>query len=229
METYSLSVICPVYNEAALIEPALGTMLTFLRRHFRDFEILLIESGSTDGSGAVCDGVGKANPEVRVIHEGVKRGFGSAVRTGYREAKKDLVWLITVDLPFALEHILEALPLLEQCDCVFSYRSKDSRGIGRRTLSFLYNTAVKQLVGLKARNANSAFKVMKREVVLPLPLTHNGWLIDVELIHHIEKRGIRYRELPVPLIDRAQGNSSITVKSALKTGVELLRFAKNLR
>lgn len=229
IQSYSLSVICPVYNEAGLLVDATDKILVFLRQHFAEFELLLIESGSTDGSADLCDRIAQTHAEVRVVHEGAKRGFGSAVRLGYRSARKSLVWLITADLPFDLVHVLTAIPLLSKCDCVLSYRSEDPRSAGRRALSFVYGLAVKALVGLRAKNPNSAFKVMKRDVISTLALESNGWLIDVELLYQIERRGISYREIPVPLIDRTAGASSITLKSVFKTGLELLRFSRALR
>ena len=207
---YSISVIVPVYNENELLEPSIGQMSSFLQSHFRDYEIVIVESGSTDGSWETCDRLAANLPRVTVIHEGKKAGFGSALRIGYAHAKKDLVWLVVVDMPFPLETILMALPLFSKYDCVFSYRSSDNRDFGKQIRSYIYNALAKSILGLKVRHVNSAFRVFKREVIQSLPLESNNWTLDAEVLYEITRRKVPYTEIPVELTERLQGKTSIS-------------------
>ena len=175
---WSLSVIVPVYNEAQSIEPALEVIDQYLRRGWHDYEILVVESGSTDGTAEACDRLAARYATVRVIHQGARRGFGSAMKVGYREARKALLWLVTVDRPFHLESIEQALPLLDSHDCVLSYRSADPRSVQRRIQSWVYNTLVRVALGLPMRHVNSAFKLIKRDVGQAVALDGaRGWLV----------------------------------------------------
>ncbi len=92
---YSVTVIIPVYNEKNIIVSSLNIINDFLKHNFKDYEILIVESGSTDGSYDICDKVSSNLKNVKVIHEGARNGFGSALKVGYKNAKKDLVWRVS--------------------------------------------------------------------------------------------------------------------------------------
>jgi glycosyltransferase involved in cell wall biosynthesis len=221
----SVSTIIPVWNEAEAIETAVAATHEFLAAHFTDFEILIVESGSTDGSFEISDRLAERMPAVRVIHEGAARGFGSALRLGYAGATKDLVWVVSADLPFALAKLLDAVPLLADHDAVLSFRVEDERGLFRRFQSVLYNGLAKTLLGLTVRHVNSTFKVYRRPVIQGLPLTADGWLIDTEIVYRLESAGARLAELPVPLIDRKAGSSTIRPITPFLILRDLLKFA----
>ena len=222
----SLSIIVPVYNESRALEPGLRTISDFVEGHGFDYEILVVESGSTDGTFEKCDALARSLPRLRVIHEGARNGFGSAVKLGYRHATKDLIWLITVDLFFPLEAIFDALPLLSTCDYVVSFRSDDNRGMRRKVQSFAYNRLITTVLGLKVRHVNAGFKVLKREIAQKLKLTSNGWFIDAELLYRLKEAGYSFAEIPVPLIDRTKGTSSVGAMAFVGVLKELWTFLR---
>jgi dolichol-phosphate mannosyltransferase len=220
----SVSVVVPVYNEIELVEASIRAIDQFLAGQKLDYEIIVIESGSTDGSDAACDGLAGSLPRVQVIHETQRNGLGSALRQGYAAATKDLVWLVTVDIPFPLATLGDALPLTSECDCVLSYRSEDNRGLLRRIQSRGYNALVKAMLGLPMRTVNSAFKLYRRSVLSSLPLKSNGWFLDAEVLYWVARGGYRFREIPVPLLERKGGTSKIGPSDILWILRELLRF-----
>jgi glycosyltransferase involved in cell wall biosynthesis len=224
----SVSVVVPVYNEIELVETSVRAIDAFLAGEPLDYEIIIIESGSTDGSGAVCDRLCETLPAVAVIHETQRNGLGSALRKGYAAATKDLVWLVTVDIPFPLKMLCEALPLITECDCVLSYRSRDDRGVLRQIQSWTYNALVKTVLGLPMRNVNSAFKLYRRSMLTSIPLTSNGWLLDAEALYWVTHHGYRYREIPVPLLERKGGASKIGPLDILWILRELIKFRLSL-
>lgn len=224
---YSISIIIPIYNEADLLSEALNQIDGFLAKYFQDYEILIIESGSTDNSAVVCNRLEQEYDNVRVIHEGARNGFGSALRIGYKNATKDLIWMITADLPFPLEAILVALPLFEQHDCVLSYRQNDPRDLWRKLQSWLYNSLVKITLGLRVQHVNSAFKVYKRDLLQNMRLTSYGWLLDVEILYRLKENQATYIEIPVPMLLRSGGRSSITYLTPLSIFMELISFYRS--
>ncbi|MEI7989812.1 MAG: glycosyltransferase family 2 protein [Chloroflexota bacterium] len=222
----SISVIMPVFNEVLLLDPSIHTIDAFLSANFLDYEILIIESGSIDGSGEVSDRLADSLVHVRVIHEGKKGGYGSALKIGFKNAKKNLLWVVTADLPFALDHILTACPLFEKYDCVLSYRVDDNRDMSRKLRSMIYNFLAKIILGINVKHVNSAFKVFDRQMVLSLDIISNGWTIDGEIIREITLRGISYTEIPVAIIERSMGQSSITASDPLKMILNLIEVRK---
>jgi glycosyltransferase involved in cell wall biosynthesis len=225
----SVSVVVPIHNEHELCEPSLRTIHDFMTRNVADFEIIVIESGSTDGTAALCDKAAAELPHVRVIHEEKRNGMGAALRLGYADATKDYVWLVTVDLPFPIETLLEARPLLTTHDCVLSYRAEDKRRLPRLIQSAAYATLIKTMLNLPMRSVNSAFKVLPRAFVVRLPLVSRGWFLDAEILYWIARERLHYAELPVPLIERTAGQSSVGAMDWVKVFGELFAFRRELR
>lgn len=223
---HSVSVIVPVYNEILLVEDSICAISKFMEENFQDYEIVVIESGSTDGSHDVCDRLEDELPNLNVIHEDRKSGFGSALRLGYGKASKSLIWLVVVDMPFPLETINKALPFFDEYDCVFSYRDQDDRGPIKRLRSYLYNLLVKIILKVKVRHINSAFRVFKREVLQSLPLISTGWTLDAEVLYEVTRRNIKYAEIPVSLQDRTVGTTTVTFWDPFKMLQELVRILR---
>lgn len=224
-----ISAVVPVYNESALIERTVPEIDDFLARHFRRHELIVVESGSTDGSAAICDRLAAVRPNLRVIHEAARNGFGAAVRLGIGLATQDLVCVISADLTYPLASLLDAAPLMERYDCVLSYRSRDPRVWGRRVQSAFYNLLARSILGLRARNVNSALKLFRREIIQGLPLKSSGWFIDTEIVCRIERAGISCVEIPVPFTDRLAGVSSVPWTAPMEMIAEMLRFRRTMR
>lgn len=222
----SLSMILPIYNEIEILESNLVHIDGFLRQHFADYEILIIESGSTDGTSDACDRLSRQMPTVRVIHEGGRNGIGSATRLGFKHATKDWTWRYAIDLPCPLEAILEALPLFAKYDCVLSYRSDDDRNGFRKLQSLVFNQLVKLGLGVKVRHVNSAFKVFKTPLVQKFPLASNTGFVDTELVYWTFQHRLSWVEIPVALTERTGGQSSVTLGDPLRYLGELIRLVR---
>ena len=224
----SLSVIIPIYNEIELLDRQVRLMDAFMATCVADYELTIIESGSIDGSGAACDRLASDLPRLRVIHEGARNGYGSAVRLGFVQATKDLLVSIPVDLPFPLDVLPEGLRLIETADCVLSYREVDERSFFRRIQSHAYNQVIKSTLGLPMRTVNSAFKLYRRNIIETMPLEANGWFLDAEILYWISLRKLRFREIPVLIPEREAGVSKVRLSDPLRVLGELWTFKRNL-
>ena len=224
---HSITILIPVYNEAHLLRSALPAIADFASRNIADYELLIIESGSKDGSDTICDVFAAENSKIRVIHEGKRNGFGSALKLGYKQAYKHWIWLVTADIPYPLDALLRAAEYFDDYDCILSYRSHDPRGWSRRFQSFSYNSVIRLVLRLKVKNINSAFRLYKKEIVSRLNLISNGWFVDAELLYWIKRLKYKYIELPVPLIEREAGVSSVGVLAFIHVLREMLFFIRH--
>jgi dolichol-phosphate mannosyltransferase len=224
-EVASITTIVPVYNEATGVAAALEQIHAAVKQRFTDQEMLIVESGSTDNSAAICDEVAAQLDGVRVLHQDTRLGFGSALRLGFEQATRDLVWVVSSDLPFPLDVLDTALPLVQDHDCVLSYRSNDDRKLFRRTQSLAYNSLARSTLGLRNTHVNSQFKLYRRQVIQALHIDSEGWFIDTEIIYRLQTEGYRCAEIPVPLTERTTGESTLAVSQPLTSLRELLTFA----
>ena len=221
---YSISVVVPIYNERLLIKSSLLKIHSFLKKHFKFFEIIIVESGSTDGTDRVCDQLAVKLASLWVIHEGARNGYGSALKLGFKKAKHDLIWPVTVDLPFPLSTILRAMPLLSKYDCILSFRSQDKRKFPRRFQSFIFNSICKFALNLPVTHVNSAFKVFKRNVIENMKLISKGWLLDCEICYRLRQNKVSLVEIGVPLVERPYRSSSVKFFTSFSIAIELLGF-----
>jgi glycosyltransferase involved in cell wall biosynthesis len=220
----SITTVVPVFNEATGIVNALTKIHEVLTDRFEDHEILIIESGSTDNSLTICEQLANTLPKMRVISQGARSGFGSALKLGFAEAKKDLVWVVSSDLPFPLQTLDTALPLIEEKDCILSYRSHDDRSPLRRVQSLAYNWLAKSLLDLDATHVNSQFKLYRRNVIQSLEIKSDGWFIDTEIIYRLQKSCYTVAEIPAPLTERTTGKSSLSIAQPLISLTDLCLF-----
>jgi glycosyltransferase involved in cell wall biosynthesis len=226
---YSLSLIIPLYNEIEILEPNLIVIDRFLAQHFDDYEIVIIESGSTDGSAALCDQLAARLDHVKVVHEGARNGIGSATAMGFQRSTKELAWRYAIDLPCRLETILEALPLFAQYDCVLSYRSGDDRSGYRKFQSAVFNTIAKVVLGVRVRHINSAFKVFRTKHAQAMPFRAKTGFIDTEMVFWTFRHKLSWVEIPVPLTERTGGKSSVTLWEPVIWIRELFRLRLSAR
>jgi glycosyltransferase involved in cell wall biosynthesis len=208
----SITVVFPMFNEEAYVERAVNAARDVLGRTAHDFEIVVVDDASTDGTGPIADTLARADPRVRVVHNPVNQKLGGALRAGYAVASKDLVFYTDADLPIDLEEVPRAVRLLEyqQADVVAAYRhDRTSEGWLRTIYTFAYNHLIRILFGLKVRDVNFAFKLFRRSVLSKFPLKSNGSFIDAEFLLRARKAGCPIIQIGLDYFPRTRGLSTL--------------------
>jgi glycosyltransferase involved in cell wall biosynthesis len=234
---HSISFIVPVYNEEANIRDTLQTALAVIPRVCPDFEIIVVESGSTDNSLQIIREEGAKNKNIVVSHQERKEGMGSALRAGYRLCTKEWIAHLEADLPFDLDDVAVASQYFEHYDFIRGYRTgSDGRPNGwvyskgllktvvRLAFHHGYNFFVYRLFNLDIHDINFSFKLIRRSFIKKLDLRTNGWFIDTELVLELKKAGARFKEIPIRYSVRNKGRSSVTAVSPLPIMREALRY-----
>jgi glycosyltransferase involved in cell wall biosynthesis len=223
---HSITALVPVYNEIAIVRDSVREIHDFLHSLGHPFEILIIESGSSDGTAEACDALALHLPRTVVVHEGKRNGFGAALRLGFSKATSDLIWIIPVDLPYSLSVVKEALRQIVNCDAIISIRRSDKRNILRRLQSRVYTLLCRLLLGQPAHSPNAAFKLYRASLLRELPLCSNGWFIDTEIIYRLRERNCRLGIVQIDTSDRTNRQSTVKPMDSLRMLKQLLAFRK---
>jgi glycosyltransferase involved in cell wall biosynthesis len=228
-----LSIVVPMLNEEALARLAISTIADAGERLIADgtvddFEIVVVDDGSTDSTAAIIAELAQDNRHLQVVSRAVNGGLGAALRSGFSHARGSLVLYMDADLPFDLDEIATARRLIdsEGVGVVSAYR-RDRRAEGwRRTAySWVYNLLVRLVFDLRVRDANFAFKLCRAEVLDGLSLRSEGVFIDVELLVQARRRGYEIAQFEVDFFPRTRGVSTLSSGRVIaKTLRELLRF-----
>ena len=213
MTHYSISMVLPMFNEKDYVQKTIGLATRTLDTITDDYEIIIVNDASTDNCGEIADGMAKANPRIKVIHHKVNSKLGATLRSGFAHAKKDIVIYSDMDLPFDLEEIKRAIRIMEltNCDIVTAYRhDRTSEGLLRTVYSAVYNVLIKILFGVRVRDINFAFKLIKSLLLDSVTLESKGSFIDAELIIKASRAGFRISQFGIDYFARAEGQSRLS-------------------
>jgi len=201
-----------MYNEEAYARRAVSAARAVLMAELPDWEIVIVDDASTDGTPALVDALAREDPRVRVVRNPVNRRLGGALRAGYAAAAKDLVFYTDADLPVDLHQLPRAVRLLEyqEADIVAGYRfDRTSEGLVRALYTFCYNHLIRTLFGLRVRDVNFAFKLFRRSVLEKFPLTSEGSFIDAEFLLRARKAGCVIIQIGLDYFPRTRGTSTL--------------------
>ncbi len=204
----SLSIFFPAYNDAGTIASLAIVAHMTAREITDDHEVLVINDGSPDHTGAILDEMARHFPWLRVVHHAGNRGYGGALRSGFEQASKDLIFYTDGDAqydPREMKALFAALG--PEVDLVNGYKIGRSDPLHRVIIGRLYHWFVKLTFGLKLRDVDCDFRLIRRGVFEKVILTRSSGVICVELMKKVQDAGFRIAEVPVHHFHRSYGRS----------------------
>ena len=201
----TLSIVLPAYNEEANVAGTLGEVSDIARQLAMEYEIILVNDGSTDGTGAVVREMVRHIPELRLIEHYPNRGYGGALKAGFAAARKELIAFVPADDQFLFAEIDRFLEKIDDADLVCGYRVHRQDNLMRRLNGWGWNTTVRLLFGYLCRDVDCGFKLLRRRVLEQVVLRSDGAMIDTELLAGARARGFRIAEVPVTHLPRSAG------------------------
>jgi len=225
-----ISLVFPMFDEEENVGPLLASALALAPRLAGDFEIIIVDDGSRDGSAAIVEAQGRLDPRVRLLRHPTNIGYGAALRSGLRASRGELVFFTDADLQFDLREIENLLAHASEFDIVAGYRAPRRDPWRRRVLAFGWGVLVRALFGLRVRDIDCAFKVFRRPVLDALPIASIGAFVNTELLLRARGKGFRIHEVPVTHHPRIAGRAKgATPRVVLRALLELATLFRELR
>ena len=212
----ALSYFFPAHDEAENIEALVDEALVELKRIAERFEIIAVDDGSSDGTGAIADRLAAAHPDVvRVVHHPVNLGYGAAVRSGLAAARYPLVCFTDGDRQFRIADLARLTARLEadgpggrEPDVVAGFRIERADPAIRLAYARAYRAALRAFFGLRVRDPDCACKLFRRETLEGVRVESGGAFLSAELLIKISERGGVIAEQGVPHYPRTAGRAS---------------------
>ena len=224
--TPSLSIFFPAYNDAGTIASLALVAHMTARELTDDYEVIVVEDGSPDHTGALVDEMARHFPWLRVVHHAKNRGYGGALRTGFETASKELVFYTDGDAqydPRELQTLWRAFS--PEVDFVNGYKISRNDPLHRIVIGRVYHWFVKLAFGLRMRDVDCDFRLMRRSVFEKVRLTRSSGVICVELMKKVQDHGYRIAEVPVHHFHRSYGKSQFfNFPRVARTLVDLTRL-----
>ncbi|MCM8768779.1 MAG: glycosyltransferase family 2 protein, partial [Candidatus Omnitrophica bacterium] len=219
------SLVLPAYNEEENIDLAVTQAITLLQRMFSEYEVVVVNDGSTDQTGFRAETLARKYPGlIRVLHHPTNRGYGAALRTGLFNAQGQLIFYTDADNQFDLNELATFLPLIKGYDIVVGYRQHRQDSFLRRFLSKGYNWLTRCLFGIYLKDIDCSFKLFRRSAIENLQIVSDDFLVDTELMVRAHLKNLAIFEKGVTHRPRTRGRSSIRPSHIPKTFISLLRL-----
>jgi NAD(P)-dependent dehydrogenase (short-subunit alcohol dehydrogenase family) len=226
----SISVLVPALNEEKNLTPTVARLIEALTVTVEDYEIVIVDDGSSDGTGEVADSLAAENSAIRALHNSRNMGLGYCFTQGYREARKNFFVYIPGDNTWPYRSFVELFGNLGRADIVTSYASNpDVRPFGRRVVSRLYTKVLNLLFGRHLQYFNGLtiypVKFLRRD-----PATTFGFGFQAEVLLKALNLGLSYTEVLLPIDARTAGGSkAVTLTNIFSVLSTVVRVFTDLR
>lgn len=225
----SLTIAIPAFNEEDNLGWVLRNTFSNAPKYLSDFEIVVIDDGSTDKTGKIADYFARKNKTIRVVHQ-KNGGYGEAMLKGILEAKKEFVAYMPADGQFLVEDMANCFPLMNGVDLILGYRgSRLDYGIYRKILSYGYIFLLWLLFGLSYRDVNW-LNIWKTKEVKKIKIRSRGVFLLAEIVINFRRKKLTIAEAPSFYRVRRGGKvKNAKPKIALQALKDALSFWINLK
>ena len=224
--TPGLSIFFPAFNDAGTIASLVIRAVTVASRLTPDFEVIVINDGSADATGAIADELARTYPQVRVVHHPRNRGYGGALRSGFSASTKEWIAYTDGDAqydPAEFEALWDRKS--PDVDLVNGYKIERSDPWYRVIIGAAYHHTVTFLFRLQVRDVDCDFRLMRRSIFDRVHLEKSTGVICLEMMRKIQAAGFRIVEVPVHHYHRTHGRSQFfNLRRVFWTGIDVLKL-----
>jgi glycosyltransferase involved in cell wall biosynthesis len=203
-----ITILLPGFNEVENVAAAVSEARAAASAAADSYEIVVIDDGSSDGTGAAARWLASADSRVRLLTHPHNRGYGAALRTGIEAARMPWILLTDADLQFDLMQLADVTPLTADHDLILGRRTPRRDPLYRRVYGHTWNWLVRRALELPVRDVDCAFKLARTDLLQSLELRSTGAMISPELVARSLARGARLVEVDIAHRPRRHGEQS---------------------
>jgi len=225
MDKMKISAFFPAHNEEANVEELTRKMLRVLSEICDDYEVIIVNDGSTDRTKEIAENLAREDRHIRVLSHETNKGYGAALRTGFYNSRFEWIFFTDGDGQFDVNEIKELVKYTDMADLITGYRIKRQDPFIRKLNAFAWGTLVKLLFGFRVKDVDCAFKLVRKEIIDKAKLESDGALISTELLAKATRMGYKIMETGVHHYPRKAGTQTgAKIKVIVKAFVELFKF-----
>ncbi|HLE69008.1 MAG TPA: glycosyltransferase family 2 protein [Vicinamibacteria bacterium] len=225
-----LSVVFPAYNDAGTIASMVVAARVAARRLADDYEIVVVNDGSSDHTAEVLSELESVFPELRAVHHAKNRGYGGALRSGFQTATKELIFYTDGDAQYDPREMESLFAVWgEGSDFVNGVKMGRSDPFHRAIIGRIYHWFVRMAFGLDLKDVDCDFRLFRRAIFDRVELTKDSGVICVELMKKVQDHGFRIQQVPVHHYHRVYGRSQFfNFPRVARTLLDLARLWNDL-
>lgn len=206
----SVSLFFPVYRDERTVRVVAEKALRLLRSLDVPFEVVIVDDGSPDRSGAIADELAREHPEIRVVHHSGNLGYGVAVRSGIEACRHAIVCMTDGDDEYEVEDFRKLLKLKDRYDLIITFRYRKIYSGTRIFVSWVYNVLLRFFFRTPFRDVSTGLRLVRRAVLEDVRLESTSPFIGAELAIKAMLMGYRVGEVGIQTFPRSFGSGSST-------------------
>jgi len=227
---YSISVVMPAHNEEQVIADTVKSVCTTLAGWTQNFEVIVVNDGSIDRTGAILVKLTLVEPRLRVIIHSANKGYGAALISGFAAARKELVFFMDSDGQFDIQDMSAFFPYLAEYDAVLGYRIQRQDTWVRKLNAWGWKQVVRVALGVHVRDLDCAFKLYRAEFLRRHDFETQGAMINAEMLYKFTRDGYTFKEVGVHHLPRKGGQATgANPRVVLRAFRELFAYARRWR
>lgn len=227
MRLKRLSVFFPAYNEENNLATTVEKAIKVLKElKLTDWEVLIVDDGSTDQTGVVADQLAQKYDRLRVIHQ-ANGGYGAALQTGFYSSQFEVITYTDADDQFDFSEVNKFIEALNESGLVVGYRLRRAEGFLRSLFAKGWALSVWAFFGLSLKDVDCGFKMIRREVLEKIPHLESkrGGMINAELAISANQAGFRIAQVAVHHYPRLTGApTGANLKVIVSSYLDLLKL-----
>ena len=218
----TISVFFPCYNDEGSIEKLVNDASDVLSRIARNYEIIVVDDGSSDRSRKILKDLAKKNKKLKLVFHKKNRGYGGALKSGFKTASKELVFYTDGDGQYDVREIEKLLVRMrDDIDVVQGYKLKRHDPFYRMIVGSVYHHFSRIVFNIRVKDIDCDFRLIRRKAMDDIKLNYDSGVICVELVKKLQKNGARFSEIGVHHFPRLHGKSQFfNFRRVSKTLVE---------
>jgi glycosyltransferase involved in cell wall biosynthesis len=225
--TQSLSVVLPAHNEEANIVNTVSMTVHTLQQWVQDFEIVVVNDGSSDETGSLLASLQQQDARIRIITHPVNRGYGAALVSGFDAASKELIFFMDSDGQFDIADLQHFFPYAKNYDAVIGYRMRRQDSWLRKLNAWGWKMVVGLVLGVHVQDVDCAFKLYHADFLHRHHLETRGAMINAEVLYKLKQDGGTVKEIGVQHLPRRAGQATgANIKVILRAFRELWVYAR---
>ena len=222
-----LSVFFPAYNDGGTIASLVISAIKVAASLTPDFEVIVVNDGSSDDTPQILEELARIYPDhFRAVHHSKNRGYGGVLRTGFATATKDYIFYTDGDGQYdPAEMTVLWSKMADDVDWVNGWKISRADPLHRVVIGRVYHHMVKFLFGLKIRDVDCDFRLMRRRIFDVVRLEKDSGVICLEMMKKFQDAGFRVAEHPVHHYHRAHGKSQLfNVPRVYRTAIDVMKL-----
>ena len=229
-EISELSLFFPTYNEEKNIKKVVTNAKKVLEKVTDRWEIIIVNDGSKDGTRNVAEGLAKTDRRIRVVNHKVNKGYGGALKSGFKSARYNWVAFTDSDGQFDFAEIIKFIEHKNHADLILGYRLKRADSLMRKVYTYVWGFIPFILWGLNVRDYSCGFKLIKKKVYNEIqPLIGEEKVTQIEMLIKAKRAGFRFEEVGVNHYPREYGKQTgANIKVIMKSFFDLVKLWQKL-